>query len=355
MERRIIVPGKFDALHVGHRALVRRAASYGKPLILTFSGMAELLGREALLPIVARSHMQLVVQRWFSGWQREQASSAIDDLGERAPLAATDFEVMIIPFAQVRHLSPEDFIVQYLYRELGARGIVCGGDWRFGYRAAGDVTLLKQLSERLQTASPDGWVFDTVPSVLSDGEKVSSSRIRRHLAAGRVHQAARMLDRFHWTAARCVALQSEGESLDLLVERWENQPPAPHRLYECRVDMQPLNAALLSASNSARKCFEALVWIEDRVPSIMETAYRSQGLAYCPSRLRLWPLERRDRAARDIAIQTQSARHLDSIALDRAITDSHAHEVIIEFRDMVAASKPLAGQHLPTAGLMPES
>ena len=47
--------GKFDALHLGHRALAQRAATLGEPGLLQFSGMAEVLGWPQRLPLVASS------------------------------------------------------------------------------------------------------------------------------------------------------------------------------------------------------------------------------------------------------------------------------------------------------------
>ena len=38
--------GKFDALHMGHRALVEHVAELGPPLLVSFAGMAEVLGWE---------------------------------------------------------------------------------------------------------------------------------------------------------------------------------------------------------------------------------------------------------------------------------------------------------------------
>jgi hypothetical protein len=38
--------GKFDALHVGHRALAEHAAELGPPFLVSFAGMAEVLGWE---------------------------------------------------------------------------------------------------------------------------------------------------------------------------------------------------------------------------------------------------------------------------------------------------------------------
>ena len=38
--------GKFDALHIGHRELAIQAAKVGPPFLLSFVGMAEVLGWE---------------------------------------------------------------------------------------------------------------------------------------------------------------------------------------------------------------------------------------------------------------------------------------------------------------------
>lgn len=42
----VVALGKFEGLHVGHRALAERAAEMGTPFLLSFSGMAEVLGWE---------------------------------------------------------------------------------------------------------------------------------------------------------------------------------------------------------------------------------------------------------------------------------------------------------------------
>lgn len=42
----IVALGKFDALHIGHRELAIQAAKVGAPFLLSFVGMAEVLGWE---------------------------------------------------------------------------------------------------------------------------------------------------------------------------------------------------------------------------------------------------------------------------------------------------------------------
>lgn len=53
---------------------------------------------------------------------------------------------------QVRSLSPKDF-VDFLVDGLGASGAVCGENFRFGFRAAGDAQMLKELGRSLGGSS----------------------------------------------------------------------------------------------------------------------------------------------------------------------------------------------------------
>jgi len=53
----------------------------------------------------------------------------------------------------VRNLSPKDF-VDFLVDVLGASGAVCGENFRFGYKAAGDANMLKELGKNLALKWP---------------------------------------------------------------------------------------------------------------------------------------------------------------------------------------------------------
>lgn len=45
--------GKFDALHLGHRELAIQASKAGTPFLLSFVGMAEVLGWEYRLVVTS--------------------------------------------------------------------------------------------------------------------------------------------------------------------------------------------------------------------------------------------------------------------------------------------------------------
>ena len=56
--------GKFDALHLGHQALVRKAVMHGKPVMLSFTGMAHTLGWDTRLPVVCQEDRPRVLSTW---------------------------------------------------------------------------------------------------------------------------------------------------------------------------------------------------------------------------------------------------------------------------------------------------
>ncbi|CAL9243837.1 unnamed protein product [Arabidopsis halleri] len=124
----IVALGKFDALHIGHRELTIQASSIGTPYLLSFVGMAEVLGWEPRAPIVAKCDRKRVLTSWASY------------CGDRAP------EEHEIEFASVRHLTPQQF-VEKLSKELRVCGVVAGENYRFGYKASGDASELVRLCE----------------------------------------------------------------------------------------------------------------------------------------------------------------------------------------------------------------
>jgi riboflavin kinase/FMN adenylyltransferase len=83
--------------------------------------------------------------------------------------------------------SPEDFFQEVVLGRLQARALVEGPNFRFGRDRTGDVVLLQRLCSR------HGLSLDVVEPVAADGEIVSSSRVRRLIAAGGIGAANRLL------------------------------------------------------------------------------------------------------------------------------------------------------------------
>jgi riboflavin kinase/FMN adenylyltransferase len=80
-------------------------------------------------------------------------------------------------------LSPELFASEILREGLGASHVVCGADFRFGFRRRGDANLLRELGLHL------GFGVTVVAEVKIGGMRVSSTSIRRAIQAGLVAEA----------------------------------------------------------------------------------------------------------------------------------------------------------------------
>lgn len=61
----VVALGKFDALHVGHRALAERAAELGAPFLVSFAGMAQVLGWEVRYGVALSSQLWSSFSYWL--------------------------------------------------------------------------------------------------------------------------------------------------------------------------------------------------------------------------------------------------------------------------------------------------
>jgi len=186
--RCVVALGKFDAMHLGHRSLVERAASMGgEPWLISFDGMAAELGWPQRLPLVAPQQRPTVLCQWS-----EACGGSVPRLRS-------------IPFAAVRQLSPRDFVAA-LARDLQAAGVVVGQNYRFGFKASGTADTLRELGAEF---GMDVAVMDLLGDDSNEDGNVSSSEVRKALAGGHLDLVARWLGRpYTLIASQSAASQS---------------------------------------------------------------------------------------------------------------------------------------------------
>lgn len=180
--------GNFDGVHAGHRELMRRTVRLAlelgvKPSALTF-----------------HPHPATVVAP-------ERIPRLLSTPDERCALMAAEGieQVLIMPFDEsISHLSPEEFFRRVLVEDLGAKAVVVGANFRFGYRQSGGTEDLIRLAER------HGVRAEIVPLLEIRGVRVSSSEIRRLLAEGNVSRANRLLERPYSIAGSVVTGAGRG-------------------------------------------------------------------------------------------------------------------------------------------------
>lgn len=169
---RAIALGFFDGLHLGHQALLLRAAQRAEergltPALFTFDRSPREYVTGVPVPLLTTAE------------ERRAAAAALCP-GSEVIVAPFDREMMTMPW--------QDF-VELLVRRWDAGWLVAGHDFRFGHKNAGDAALLSRRAGEL------GLGCDVIPPVILEGVTVSSTHIRALLERGEAETAARFLGR----------------------------------------------------------------------------------------------------------------------------------------------------------------
>lgn len=164
--------GNFDGIHLGHRKIVDNCVQKAR--------------EEGLVSLVwsFRRHPEHILKGNFS-------SGNIISLSDKEAIlkeAGID-HLFLEDFERVRNLTPEEFCEKILIRQLSARFVFCGFNFRFGKNGAGDAAFLKEY-----LASKGIEVFAEEP-VCMGGASVSSTRIRALLAEGEMEEVQILLGR----------------------------------------------------------------------------------------------------------------------------------------------------------------
>lgn len=198
--------GNFDGVHRGHQALLARvreaADGFGLPAtVLTF----EPHPREFFAPAAAPVRLSSL---------REKLELLAANGVDRVHVCRFDRK-----FAA---LEPAAFVEGVLVRGLGTRWLAVGDDFRFGAMRAGDFAMLQAASHEF------GFRLETLPTVMIDGQRVSSSAVRAALAAGNMAEAEKLLGRPYGISGRVVHGDKLGRELGFAtanVQLKHNRPP----------------------------------------------------------------------------------------------------------------------------------
>ena len=103
--------------------------------------------------------------------------------------------------------SAEAFVQQILLESLNTRHLVIGDDFHFGKNRQGNFQFLQQHSKRF------GFKVDETETLLLDGERVSSTRVRECIQQDDFDQAAELLGRPYSLSGRVAHGKKLGREL----------------------------------------------------------------------------------------------------------------------------------------------
>ncbi|AMO74518.1 MULTISPECIES: bifunctional riboflavin kinase/FAD synthetase [Pseudomonas] len=183
--------GNFDGVHLGHQAILARLRERSQELgVPSCVVIFEPQPREYFAPDAAP--VRLTRLREKLELLREQG---------------VDFVLCLTFNRRLRELSAAEFVRQVLVDGLAVRHLEVGDDFRFGCDRSGDFAFLVRAS------AEQGFTVEAATTVEVDGMRVSSSRIRKVLADGDLHQAERLLGRPFRLSGRVLHGQKLGRTL----------------------------------------------------------------------------------------------------------------------------------------------
>lgn len=187
----VVTIGAFDGVHLGHQAILQQVVHQA---------------RERQLPSLVMI-FEPQPHEFFSG---EKAPARLMLLREKieALFAAGIDRVFCLPFNQwLSQLPADDFIQHILVERLGVQSLVIGDDFCFGRGRQGNYALLQSAGQKA------GFAVTDTATYLVDGERVSSTRIRRALELSEFDRVPVLLGKNYTISGRVVKGQQLGRQL----------------------------------------------------------------------------------------------------------------------------------------------
>ncbi len=182
--------GNFDGIHIGHQQLIKTMVKKSKELSLKNS---LLLFKNHTKTVIDHNRPKVITNN-------DQKLKVAKDLGVNL-IYTMDFN------EEVMKLSGEEFVKNILIDRIGAKLLVVGFDYRFGYKASGNADYLEELGNKLN------FQVEVVRPVYENNQIVSSTTIRNLISQGHIRQANNMLGRNYTLIGTVVSGKNRGNKL----------------------------------------------------------------------------------------------------------------------------------------------
>ena len=186
----VVTIGSFDGFHLGHQQLLAEVNNQSKQLglikvVMTFEPQPYEYFHKKSRPRLMRL--------------REKCQALI---AERI-----DYLLCLRFNKALANLSAEDFVQKILVDALNVKVMVIGDDFHFGAKRMGDGNMLRQLGEQL------GFAVIQLPTFLLEGERVSSTRVRKALENGDIPLVNELLGRHFSVTGKVIHGDKRGREL----------------------------------------------------------------------------------------------------------------------------------------------
>lgn len=219
VDNAIVTIGTFDGVHHGHQAIFNKMREDAKKI------------KGYTVVITFYPHPRIVLGLDSTNLRfintQEKKINRIEETG-------IDF-LVIVPFTKdFASLSSEEFITDFVVEKVNPVKIVTGYDHHFGKDREGGFELLSKMGEK------HGFEVEKVEAQIVNDLKVSSTRVRKLLEAGKVKAANSFLGYEYSITGKVVKGQSIGRDMGFPTANIEVSDEykliAAVGVYACRVE-----------------------------------------------------------------------------------------------------------------------
>ena len=183
--------GNFDGVHRGHQLVIRQL---------------QRVAAAAELPTVVIIFEPQPIE-FFAPERAPKRLARFRDKIAYLKAQEIDYLLCLHFDAELAAASAEEFVQRILIDSLQTRHLVIGDDFHFGHQRRGNFSYLQQNSERF------GFRVDETETLMHDGERVSSTRVRECIQQDDFTRAAELLGRPYSLSGRIAHGKKLGRQL----------------------------------------------------------------------------------------------------------------------------------------------
>lgn len=187
----IITVGTFDGVHLGHRKIINEMIYQSvenncRNLVITFDPHPQVvLSKDGFIKILTTLKQKLEYLKNLSVQN-----------------------VLVVKFTkEFSQIDFKTFVEEYFVNSIGVHTVVVGSDHHFGKNREGNPEVLSELGNKF------GFNVYKVEPLIFEGQKISSTRIRKALLDGKIKLANEMLGKKYEISGKVVKGNQRGSKI----------------------------------------------------------------------------------------------------------------------------------------------
>jgi len=190
-KKSVVAIGNFDGVHLGHQKVLKEAKIMAKKLRLPFGVMTF-----EPMPVM-----------FFNKKVKNHRVNSLNQKKYYLKKLNLDF-LIIVKFNKIfSSLTAEEFIENIIYKKINCKYVYISRNFKFGFKRRGNLKTLKFFENKF------GYKSIITKPHKKDKKIISSTMIRKKIAAGKINEANKLLGRKWSIEGKVIAGKKRGRKI----------------------------------------------------------------------------------------------------------------------------------------------